>query len=139
MNASKVCEVFGENSFDRVLLDAPCTGLGQRPKLAFESVKIKETAVYQRILMESACRALKDGGRLVYSTCTITEEGMAYLENQDNVAWALEKLPLVLEEQEFYIGDRTAPGNLTQTFSPLKFTGFFIAQFQKVPKNLFIS
>ena len=132
LDALKVCEVYGEGVFDRVLLDAPCTGLGQRPRLCYEELKIAETAVYQKNLLEAACKALKPGGRLVYSTCSIAEEGNKNSENQENTIWAVSKLPLVLQEQELYIGSKSYPENLTQVFSPLEFTGFFIAQFLKV-------
>jgi 16S rRNA C967 or C1407 C5-methylase (RsmB/RsmF family) len=99
--------------------------------LSHDSPKIQETAVYQRFLIESACKVLKWDGIMVYSTCTVTEQGNFYKENQENISWAIEKLPLVLLEQDLYIGERSYPYNLTQTFSPLVFTGFFIALLKK--------
>ena len=75
LDASRAVEEYGEGAFDRILLDAPCTGLGQRPRLQFEMVRIQETAVYQRVLIEAAAKLLKVGGRLVYSTCSVAEEG----------------------------------------------------------------
>jgi 16S rRNA C967 or C1407 C5-methylase (RsmB/RsmF family) len=76
MDATRVVEFFKPETFDRVLLDAPCTGLGQRPRLNFQPAPIKETANYQRQLLAEACKVLKVGGRLVYSTCTVTDEGL---------------------------------------------------------------
>ena len=80
--------IFIENSFDRILLDAPCSALGQRPQFNI-SMKTKELASFpkiQRKLFTVAQKLLKPGGILVYSTCTFTIE-----ENEGLVAWALEK------------------------------------------------
>ena len=117
------------------MLDAPCTGLGQRPRLCFEDAAIKETAVYQKSLLEAACKSLKWGGRLIYSTCTIAEEGTDYIENQENIKWAVEHLPLVVEDQNLDIGERSSPFQLTQFFSPIIYSGFFIAQLKKIKQD----
>jgi 16S rRNA C967 or C1407 C5-methylase (RsmB/RsmF family) len=59
--------------FDRVLLDAPCTGLGQRPRTV--NVITYDTFIttprLQRKLFASAVQLVRAGGTLVYSTCTI--------------------------------------------------------------------
>ncbi|KAF7213440.1 tRNA (cytosine(72)-C(5))-methyltransferase NSUN6 isoform X3 [Nothobranchius furzeri] len=93
---------FPPESFDRVLLDAPCSGLGQRPNMAC-SWSLKEIRSYQplqRKLFHAAVRLLKRGGVLVYSTCTVT-----LAENEEQVAWALSTFPcLTLEPQEPHIG-----------------------------------
>lgn len=81
---------FPENSFDKILLDAPCSGLGQRPQLKCSMTpKMLESYKFiQRKLMDNAIKLLKIGGKLVYSTCTITNT-----ENECMVAWVLEKYP----------------------------------------------
>lgn len=81
---------FKNESFDRVLLDAPCSNLGQRPLLNIEVDKnlLKSFPALQRKLLVNAVSLVKPGGILVYSTCTITLE-----ENEHNVAWVLEKFP----------------------------------------------
>ncbi|XP_068633174.1 tRNA (cytosine(72)-C(5))-methyltransferase NSUN6 [Battus philenor] len=81
---------FPLNSFDKVLLDAPCSGLGQRPQLVNKmSPKILQSYKFvQRKLFNAAVKVLKVNGILVYSTCTIIEE-----ENEMMVAWVLEKYP----------------------------------------------
>lgn len=74
--------------FDRILLDAPCSALGQRPQFN-TSMKMKELASFPKIqqrLFTVAQKLLKPGGILVYSTCTFTTE-----ENEGLVAWAMEK------------------------------------------------
>jgi len=71
-----VGDVFPQH-FDKVLLDAPCSGEGliylKAPKsLRFWSIKkSKSMAFVQRALIDSAWKALKNGGTLVYSTCTL--------------------------------------------------------------------
>ncbi len=61
---------------DRVLVDAPCTGLGtlrRNPDLKWrQSLKaVEELVVKQAAILASAARLLKPGGRLVYATCSV--------------------------------------------------------------------
>uniref|UniRef100_A0A3Q3L040 NOP2/Sun RNA methyltransferase 6 n=1 Tax=Mastacembelus armatus TaxID=205130 RepID=A0A3Q3L040_9TELE len=88
---------FPPESFDRVLLDAPCSGLGKRPNMA-NTWSLKEICSYsplQRKLFHAAVQLLKRGGVLVYSTCTVT-----LAENEEQVAWALNAFPcLMLQPQ----------------------------------------
>ncbi len=79
--------------FDRVLCDAPCTAQGTVRKdsdaLRYASEdNIGKMAKLQRELLESAVHACKVGGRIVYSTCTLTPE-----ENEDVVLSILSKYP----------------------------------------------
>jgi 16S rRNA (cytosine967-C5)-methyltransferase len=70
---------------DRVLVDAPCSGLGtlrRNPDLKWrQSPKsVKELQVKQAAILDSAARLLKSGGRLVYATCSLLaaeNEGVA--------------------------------------------------------------
>ncbi len=77
--------------FDRVLLDAPCSGEGRINALYPETyaywseAKIREMSRKQKRLLSSAAKALKPGGVLVYSTCSLAPE-----ENELVVAQALE-------------------------------------------------
>ena len=68
---------------DRVLVDAPCSGLGtlrRNPDLKWRQTAeaVAEMAVKQRAILEGAARLLKPGGRLVYATCSLLDE-----ENDD--------------------------------------------------------
>ncbi|CAG9321447.1 NSUN6 [Blepharisma stoltei] len=127
IDATKAKQRFGGKKFDKILLDAPCSGLGQRPKLSFQEINVDSTALYQKKFLEIACEMLKPGGILVYSTCTVTQE-----ENQQNIGWAIENLELELINQEIMIGDASEPLGLTQVFSPISHSmGFFIAKLRR--------
>ena len=82
------------NYFDRVLLDAPCSGEGRiymkaDKSLRFWSIKkVKSSVMIQKSLIESAFRTLKPGGTLVYSTCTLEPD-----ENEGVVSYLLDKYP----------------------------------------------
>ncbi|MEI8157827.1 MAG: RsmB/NOP family class I SAM-dependent RNA methyltransferase [Burkholderiales bacterium] len=61
---------------DRVLVDAPCTGLGtlrRNPDLKWRQnmQAVEEMAVKQAAILQSASRMLKSGGRIVYATCSV--------------------------------------------------------------------
>ncbi len=64
-----------EKTFDRILIDAPCSGESlffkreERRRDVYES-EIQECVALQNSLIAAAALALKEGGRLVYSTCT---------------------------------------------------------------------
>lgn len=79
--------------FDRILVDAPCSGEGMFRK---EPAGIEywspdypaECANRQKKILESALKMLKPGGTLVYSTCTFAPE-----EDEQNIAWLLDSYP----------------------------------------------
>jgi len=83
--------------FDRILIDAPCSGEGtlrSSPK-TFESWNEKvvlKLSRMQKKFFASAVKLLKVGGVIVYSTCTHAPE-----ENEEIVSYALEKFPLKAE------------------------------------------
>lgn len=61
---------------DRVLVDAPCTGMGtlrRNPDLKWrqDMQAVDEMAVKQAAILQSAARLVKSGGRLVYATCSV--------------------------------------------------------------------
>ncbi|MGM9567047.1 MAG: 16S rRNA (cytosine(967)-C(5))-methyltransferase RsmB [Clostridia bacterium] len=79
--------------FDAILLDAPCSGLGvlnrrSDSRLRKNGEDISALADVQRKLLISAYKALKPGGRLVYSTCTLSHE-----ENRNQAEWLLKTFP----------------------------------------------
>ncbi|MFT5089809.1 MAG: NOL1/NOP2/sun family putative RNA methylase [Planctomycetota bacterium] len=98
--------------FDRVLLDAPCTGEGlfqvhnERSFAYWSEKKIAEMVRKQRRLLKSAIHCLKPGGVLVYSTCTFAPE-----ENEAIVSRALAKFAGALEVEEIELQlDAMEPG-----------------------------
>ncbi|KAG8230308.1 hypothetical protein J437_LFUL008500, partial [Ladona fulva] len=98
------------NTFDKVLLDVPCSALGQRPQLA-NKIKLSQLKSYpalQRRLFKSAVSLVKVGGHILYSTCTITTA-----ENEDMVSWALKTFPNIrleaISPEIGYIGGRGWP------------------------------
>jgi tRNA (cytosine49-C5)-methyltransferase len=80
--------------FDKILLDAPCSCEARfqasEPKsFAYWSErKVREMAHKQKKLIVSALACLKEGGELVYATCTFSPE-----ENEEVIDWALQQSP----------------------------------------------
>lgn len=78
--------------FDRILLDAPCTGTGtvisgnEKSLRGLTEQLLVKCARSQRALLDRAMGALKPGGTLVYSTCSIMPQ-----ENEDALQEALDK------------------------------------------------
>ncbi|MFD1176176.1 16S rRNA (cytosine(967)-C(5))-methyltransferase RsmB [Paenibacillus puldeungensis] len=92
-DATKLNERFAPASFDRILLDAPCSGLGvirRKPDLKWAKTPedVAEIAGVQEELLNAVSGLLKPGGVLVYSTCTIEPR-----ENADMVAQFLHQHP----------------------------------------------
>lgn len=79
-DASRLAYSVGEETFDKILLDAPCSGEGMMTlddARGFESwsvAHIKRLQQLQRKLIAQAWQLLKPGGTLVYSTCTMAPE-----------------------------------------------------------------
>jgi 16S rRNA (cytosine967-C5)-methyltransferase len=83
---------FADRTFDRVLLDAPCSGLGvlrRRPEARWRlrPQQISELAALQRVLLEAAATAVRPGGRLVYSVCTLSAAETVAIDG-----WAQDRL-----------------------------------------------
>jgi 16S rRNA (cytosine967-C5)-methyltransferase len=88
-------------SFDRILLDAPCSGLGTLSRHAdarwrMQPEEIDPLVALQRQLLEALLPLLAPAGRLVYATCTVHPS-----ENGETIAWLLQRHPeLVLAQQQ---------------------------------------
>lgn len=85
---------FRKETFDRILVDAPCSGTGQRPKLLSEItiLDVRGFPVAQKLLLSKAFKLLKVGGTLVYSTCSVT-----ICENEQVVDHILKEYPGYIE------------------------------------------
>ena len=91
LDSRNALDFFEKESFDRILLDAPCSGLGvMRRKPDMKYTKKEEDLLQlqnvQKTLLESVSTLLRKNGILVYSTCTIDQE-----ENQNVVVDFLQK------------------------------------------------
>ncbi len=108
-----LCEAL-DGCFDKVLVDAPCSGEGMMrkdPSIADEwtAENVISCAARQQKILDSASLALRDGGILVYSTCTYSRE-----ENEENIEIFLRNHPeFILLDIDVPFGRRGI--NLKQT------------------------
>ena len=133
--------VFGPalpESFDAILLDAPCSGEGVIRKDAdalrnWSQASTEEIAATQHDLIESAFHALKTGGTLIYSTCTLNHS-----ENQQVIAWLQQQYPDAIEIEslgDLFPGAEKAvtPQGFLHVFPQIfDSEGFFVARIKKV-------
>jgi 16S rRNA (cytosine967-C5)-methyltransferase len=91
-----------KTKFDGILLDAPCSGTGtwqRNPHARWTTTldDVRELAATQRAMLENICGALKPGGRLIYSVCTLTRSETTAVANAFTAAHPeLEPLALAL-------------------------------------------
>jgi NOL1/NOP2/sun family putative RNA methylase len=146
MNAHRLGKIFPE-TFDRVLLDAPCSGEGSWFRHAQTAVYLREyvkkSSNVQKQLIMSAFKALKKGGIMVYSTCTYApeenEEVIEFLLNyaKENVKLLEINLPIKGIEKglTFYKG-RSYSKDLMKTVRiyphATHMPGFFLAKIKKL-------
>lgn len=123
--------------FDAILLDAPCSGEGVIRKDAdalrnWSEASNAEIAATQQDLINSAFHALRPGGTLVYSTCTLNRS-----ENQQVMTWLLEQYPDAVEieplNQLFAGAEHVAtPEGFLHVFPHIfDSEGFFVARLRK--------
>lgn len=117
--------------YDRVLLDAPCSGLGvigRKTEIRWRRTE-KDLVSFpplQQKLLDRAADYVKPGGCLVYSTCTLTAE-----ENEENVCWFLSRHP-DFELMPFDLpGLSGSEGMLTLWPDIHDSDGFFAAKFRR--------
>ena len=84
--------------FDKILIDPPCSSLGLRPRLVFNTSvrRIRDLSKYQKAILYACNNLLKSGGTIVYSTCTITKE-----ENEEIISKFAEKHNFQVLEQQY--------------------------------------
>ena len=121
---------------DRILVDAPCSGLGilaKKPDIRYKTLdkaRHDELLATQAAILDTAAALLKRGGRLVYSTCTIDPA-----ENQQQVAAFLARhpefkvvTPAVAFPEGMTVGEHGALSVPTRT----GMDGFFLCAMQKM-------
>ena len=116
--------------FDKILVDVPCSGYGvirKKPEILYSKNKenVEELAKLQLEILNSAADILKDGGELIYSTCTITDE-----ENTNNIKKFLE------ERKEFKVEKLYISENVLGDYD--KLGGFCINYKEEIMDNFYI-
>ena len=116
--------------FDKILVDVPCSGYGvirKKPEILYSKNResVEELAKLQLEILNSAADILKDGGELIYSTCTITDE-----ENTNNIKKFLE------ERKEFKGEKLYIPENVLGDYDSLG--GFCINYKEEIMDNFYI-
>lgn len=101
-DATRVDSSMAEKA-DRVLVDAPCSGLGvirRKPEIKYKrkTREIEDLPKTQLAILSASSKYVKPGGVLVYSTCTISP-----LENQQVVKDFLKKNPVFIKEEELQL------------------------------------
>lgn len=125
-----------EKQADIVIADLPCSGLGvigKKPDIRYRITKerISSLAKLQRQILSVVSRYVKPGGKLVYSTCTVSRQ-----ENEEQRDWFLENFPFVpvnlTSLKERGLREATLEDGYVQLL-PGKHPcdGFFIAVFQR--------
>lgn len=126
-DAMEYCEELPR--FDRVLCDAPCSGLGviaKKPEIRYKSEE--ETGKLpriQRAILDNCAEYVRDGGVLLYSTCTVSRE-----ENDDIISGFLASHP-EFSLLPFTAGAISSDGTLSILPDEYPTDGFFIAKLQK--------
>lgn len=123
---------FADSSFDRVLVDAPCSGTGtlrRNPEIRWriEPSDIDELAEKQSKILANAATVVRAGGRLVYSTCSVEREENEhvvekFLTGHEDFARALIDVPAELQTKNGAV--RTWPHRHNTD-------GFFIAVLER--------
>lgn len=98
-DATKLEEILNKETFDHVLLDAPCSGfgvIGRKPEIKYQAPgSMDEIITLQCQLLGVAYQMLKHGGTMVYSTCTLNKK-----ENQLQINAFINKYPDMEIEEE---------------------------------------
>ena len=127
-------------SFDRILLDAPCSGSGtvqltdKRFKGQFSKEYLARTTKQQEALLIKALRLLRPGCEMIYSTCSVLAQ-----ENEQIVEKALRKMPAEVVPLDLSAFDSvpqlptTLPGTLCVCPDELH-EGFYVAKLRKKKK-----
>ena len=121
------------NKADIVVVDAPCSGLGviaKKPDIKYNMTldKQKDLVKLQRQILQTVSQYVKEGGSLIYSTCTINKE-----ENIENVEWFTKHYPFSLESINGFLPDKLQSKDTNKGYISLipgihETDGFFIAR-----------
>src|SRR5699024_780671 len=101
-DARNLHKKYESDSFDRILVDAPCSGLGvvrSKPDIKYHKNEedISRLSSIQLDILTSVASLLKTGGKLVYSTCTVDQE-----ENEHVIKQFLQKNKEITFDTRFF-------------------------------------
>ncbi|WP_203648581.1 16S rRNA (cytosine(967)-C(5))-methyltransferase RsmB [Secundilactobacillus yichangensis] len=134
-DARKIQNVFEDQTFDEILVDAPCSGIGlvrRKPEIRYEKQlkDVQSLAKIQLDILEAVAQKVKINGIITYSTCTILNQ-----ENRDVVTAFLANHP-EFESQRVETARDLKPDRATDYLEiypdDYDSDGFFIAQFKRV-------
>ena len=135
VDGRKAASFLPKESFDAVLVDAPCSGLGvmrRKPDIKYTKREedLESLQTIQLAILDNAAQVLKAGGRLVYSTCTVDKQ-----ENEGTVKLFLDQHPEMESESLTNLPEKLLAkqnNGMLQVF-PQDFgsDGFFVAAFRK--------
>lgn len=135
-DARNLREEHEDETFDRILIDAPCSGLGVirgKPEIKYDKQEadVERLAQIQLDILHSVAPLLKKGGKLLYSTCTVDME-----ENEETVKQFLQRNPACELDPDFHddlpeeIRAAQPPGTYGLQIFPQTFgtDGFFLTR-----------
>ena len=128
-DARKLSDFF---SFDKILLDAPCSGSGTMSVFdkGFNKELIDRSSKTQEELLRKALRILKPGGEMVYSTCSILEQ-----ENEEVIRKVVQKSGAEIIPIKPIDGVPILPTSIEGTLCVVPtdlYEGFFVARIRKI-------
>ncbi len=132
-DARKTHQHFPADSFDKILVDAPCSGIGlirRKPDLKYKKdiADLMQLQEIQLEILSSVCQTVRKGGIITYSTCTIfDEENFQVIENFLASHSNFEQVILTHPQ-----ADIVKKGCLLITPEQYQTDGFFISQIRRV-------
>ena len=131
-DASRPDATLAKATFDRVLCDVPCSGLGvigKKPDIRYKDLDgLDELCALQKKILQNGSKYLAETGRLVYSTCTVNQN-----ENQEVVAQFLRGNPdfAVVPPENLPDQARKTPYGTLFLPGTAGFDGFFVAVLER--------
>lgn len=134
LDARKVDDLFADQSFDKILVDAPCSGIGllrRKPEIRYDKTLADSKSLHQiqLAILDAVAPKLEKGGIMIYSTCTIMQQ-----ENELTVKGFLHQHPefrLLKTQTGRAIKNDRSQNTLTILPSDFGSDGFFIGTLQR--------
>ena len=126
-------------AFDRILLDAPCSGSGtvqlhERSRARFDRETLARVTKTQEALLAKALRLLRPGHEMIYSTCSVLEQENGEMVRRATARMGAEVVPLELAGFEDVPRlPVSVPGTLC-VCPDARYEGFFVAKLRRKKK-----